>query len=224
MHHQSGQLTVDWIDYHIIRKLGYYCHNSLPISNLLQSRKRQSKHDQDLITWPAHIHLVYLIKSDVKRNPGREESGYQFHDMKIISIDTPWVVRGYRAATWLDTINHDQAVYCCSRAWLQHLCTNKTPQPSVYQVLPSRTCPKQENNFSPAQWKNVKSWKRQILIIPSNTWRGDFPVSRFSSGMSSDSEHMENVCWFALLTRLNWDVPPLCSACMMKASMWTVVL
>lgn len=29
------QLTLDWIDYLIIRKLRYYCHNSLPISDRL---------------------------------------------------------------------------------------------------------------------------------------------------------------------------------------------
>lgn len=36
----------------------------------------------------------------------------------------------------------------------------------------------------------------------------------------------ENVPWFVLcfLNRLNWDVRPLCSACVMKASIWTSIL
>lgn len=42
----------------------------------------------DLITRPAHIHLVYFIRSNIQREAGGEESGYQFDDMKMISIDT----------------------------------------------------------------------------------------------------------------------------------------
>lgn len=115
------QLTVDWIDYLIIRKLGYYCHNSLPISNLLQCRKRQHKHDQDLITWPAHIHLVYLIRSDVQRKAGGEESGYQFHDMKMISIHTPgWWDATAHQPDWIPLVMTKQSIAAIEHVFNTH--------------------------------------------------------------------------------------------------------
>lgn len=126
-----GQLAVDWIDYLIIRKLGYYCHNSLLINNILHYRKRQCKHDEDLITWPAHSHTVYLIRSGVHRKKGREQSGYQFHDIKKPFHRQPWVVRCYYRATWLDAINHDWTLYHCSRACLQLLCKDKAHSPFI---------------------------------------------------------------------------------------------
>lgn len=56
-------------------------------------RERERERDEvntmgDLITRPAHIHLVYFIRSNIQREAGGEESGYQFDDMKMISIDT----------------------------------------------------------------------------------------------------------------------------------------
>lgn len=104
-------LTVDWIEYRIIRKLGYYCHNSLPINNCLHPRKRQCKHDQDLITWPTHIHTVYLIRSDVQRKAGGEESGYQFRRMQMISADSPgWWDATTQQPDWIPLIMTKQSI------------------------------------------------------------------------------------------------------------------
>lgn len=162
----------------------------MPISNVLQCRRRQRKHDQDLITWLAHIHLVYLIRADVQRKAGREESGYQFHDMKMISIDT----LGWWGATalqpdWTPLITAKQCIAAVEHVFTIYAQTNPTAK---YLLGADFMCAFKTVFMSPT-FKPDKS-------------KCDVGVCRFSSSVSSGVQtadiwrmclDLRCACWIA---------------------------
>lgn len=60
---------------------------------------------------------MHLVRSDKQKEAGSEESGYQFQDMEMISIDTPgWCDATEGQPDWIPLIMNKQAAVAVEHA------------------------------------------------------------------------------------------------------------